>query len=166
MDGFDDFYRAEYPRVLAACRALGAGAEPAGDATDEAFARAFERWPRVRQMASPGGWVQVVAINHLRRGGRRRTIEAVALRRRATAGHAPAPAPPDAELWGAVSRLPRRQQQCIVLRYVHDLAEGAIAETLGVTRGTVASTLDAARRSLRSRLGDRTLEDNEEACHG
>jgi len=34
------------------------------------------------------------------------------------------------------------------LRYVADLSEREIADVMGVTRGTVASTLSDARRSL------------------
>jgi DNA-directed RNA polymerase specialized sigma24 family protein len=36
----------------------------------------------------------------------------------------------------------------VVLRYVADLEEREIAEVMGVARGTVASTLSDARRSL------------------
>ena len=39
-----------------------------GEAVDEAFARALERWPRVRTMDSPMGWTFTVARNRLRRG--------------------------------------------------------------------------------------------------
>jgi DNA-directed RNA polymerase specialized sigma24 family protein len=44
--------------------------------------------------------------------------------------------------------LPDRQRKAIVLRFVADLAEADIAVAMGATRGTVASTLAAARRRL------------------
>lgn len=59
---------------------------------------------------------------------------------------------PDARLWAEVRALPERQRQMVVLRYVADLAEGDIAGVLGVSRGTVASTLSDARRRLAGRL--------------
>jgi RNA polymerase sigma-70 factor (ECF subfamily) len=40
----------------------------------------------------------------------------------------------------------------VALRYVLDLPEGEIASMLGVTRGTVASTLSKARQQLNSVL--------------
>ncbi|MDP9334495.1 MAG: sigma-70 region 4 domain-containing protein, partial [Actinomycetota bacterium] len=55
---------------------------------------------------------------------------------------------PAGEVWELVRELPPRQRTAVVLRYVADLDERHIAEVMGVTRGTVASTLAAARRAL------------------
>ena len=40
-------------------------------------------------------------------------------------------------LWGALTGLPRRQRQVLVLRYYLDQSEAEIAETLQVSRGSV-----------------------------
>lgn len=146
MEGFEAWYLAEQPRVLSACVALGGDHEAACDATNEAFLRALERWDHVRAMTSPGGWVQTVALNALRRTLRRRRLEARVGRRRSD------PPVPDPELWMVVRTLPRRQQTVIVLAYVHDLPQVTIAEVMGISLGTVSSTLDAARKSLRRKL--------------
>ena len=154
MDDFEAWYRQEYPRVLAACTALAGGrAEVGRDAADEAFTRAIERWRTVRGMQAPGGWVQVVALNQLRRSFRRQRTERQAVGR---VGPAVAVTPdgPDPSVWAAVSRLPARQRACVVLRYVHDLAEADIAASLGVTRGTVSATLHHALERLRAELGE------------
>ena len=151
MEDFESWYRAERPRVMATCAALCGDVDAASEATDEAFVRALERWSSVVAMASPGGWVQVVALNHLRRGLRRRGEE-----RRLLKG-SPVDAGlaiPDWELWSVVAGLPRRQRSVVVLRYVHDLSEATIAGVLGVSRGTVASTLAAAQASLRRQLSE------------
>jgi RNA polymerase sigma factor (sigma-70 family) len=42
-------------------------------------------------------------------------------------------------LWAAVTALPTRQRQVLVLRYYLDQSEAEIAETLDVTRGSVKS---------------------------
>jgi predicted RNA polymerase sigma factor len=63
MTEFEGWYEREHPLVLAACCALGGNADVAREATDEAFVRALERWSKVGEMAAPGGWVQVVALN-------------------------------------------------------------------------------------------------------
>jgi DNA-directed RNA polymerase specialized sigma24 family protein len=157
MDDFDLWYEQEYPRVLAACAALAGELESARDATGEAFARAFERWATVSAMAAPGGWVQTVALNGLRRSLRRRRLE----RALGSAWRGPAVGLPDPELWMVVRSLPARQQTAVVLAYVHDLPGAAIAEVMGVSLGTVSSTLDAARKSLRRRLTEPiTSEEN------
>lgn len=159
MEDFDAWYREEYPKVLAACTALAGGRADVGrDATDEAFTRAIERWHSVRGMQAPGGWVQVVALNQLRRSFRRQRTERHALgRASAPAAVAPDAPGPDRAVWAAVGRLPRRQRACIVLRYVHDLAEADIAASLGVTRGTVSATLHRALERLRADLGEPVL---------
>jgi RNA polymerase sigma-70 factor (ECF subfamily) len=96
-------------------------------------------------MSSPEGWVYRVAVNVVRRSARRRSLEGRLLRRLRVDEAIPAPA---GEVWDLVRSLPERQRMAVVLRYVSDLEEGAIAQVMGVTRGTVASTLSDARRSL------------------
>jgi RNA polymerase sigma-70 factor (ECF subfamily) len=123
----------------------------ARDATDEAFARALERWDDVGAMASPGGWTYRVAINVARRRQRRAALE-----RRLLARHTTPPAVPEAarELWDVVRSLPYRQRLVVVLRYVADLPQAEIAVAMGVARGTVASTLAAAHHRLAHLLAD------------
>jgi RNA polymerase sigma factor (sigma-70 family) len=87
----------------------------------------------------------------VRRAARRRALEARFLRR-----ELPRPAELHSypEVWAAVRSLPERQRQAVVLRFVADLAEADIAVAMGVSRGTVASTLSDARHRLAGLLGD------------
>lgn len=154
-EDFELWYRQEHPRVLASCVALSGDTSAAAEAVDEAFARALERWSSVSEMSSPGGWVQIVALNQIRRVIRRRQLERILSFQRWGVERDPGPAAvPDPDLWNAVAALPTRQRLAIVLRYVHDLPETAIAEVMGIARGTVASTLAAAQASLRRALSD------------
>ena len=158
---FDVWYFDQHRKVLAACLALAGDTEVAREATDEAFARALERWGTVAAMASPGGWVQVVALNHARRLLRRRRLERRPLKHfAAPTSDAPLPCP---ELWLVVRTLPARQQTAIVLRYVGDLPEDEIAFAMGISRGTVASTLHDARSRLRAVLTNHL--DEKESAH-
>ena len=54
----------------------------------------------------------------------------------------------DEELAAAVRRLPRRQRECVALRYTEDLPLADIATTLGVTVGSVKKHLNRALTTL------------------
>ena len=73
--GFETWYRAEHPRVLAALSVVARDPDLAQEVAAEAFARALQRWERVGEMDSPGGWTYRVALNVLRRRARRAALE-------------------------------------------------------------------------------------------
>ncbi len=58
-----------------------------------------------------------------------------------------------AELVAAVSALPRRQREVVVLRYFLDLSEEQIADWLGVSRGSVKRHAFRATAALAKRMG-------------
>jgi DNA-directed RNA polymerase specialized sigma24 family protein len=149
MEPFDDWYRAEHPRLLASMVLLCGRVDEAREATDEAFARAYERWSRVGVMAAPGGWTYRVAVNVLRRRGRRHALESRLLGRNPPMPDLPAPA---GEAWMLVADLPLRQRTAVVLRYVADLPEADIAQIMGIRRGTVGAMLTQARARLGAAL--------------
>lgn len=146
---FDGWYRAERPKVEAAVAAITGRPSIAPEATDEAFTRAVERWRRVSAMDSPGGWVHRTALNVARRRLRREKVERSLLRKVAASTQEDAP-PPDwpLELWEVLKTLPPREREAVVLRHVADLSTTAIAEVMGVSRGTVSSTLHSARSRM------------------
>ena len=146
MNDFDEWYADQRPRVYVSLLALSGDADLAAEATDEAFTRAVAQWRRVRTMESPGGWTQRVAVNVLRRRMRRRRFETRLLPRLVGRDHEMMM--PTGEVWDLVRALPERQRVAVVLRYVADLTEPDIATAMGITRGTVASTLAAARERL------------------
>ena len=51
-----------------------------------------------------------------------------------------------------VAPLPERMREVVVLRHVADLTEPMIADVLGISRGTVSSTLRDAHARLAERL--------------
>src|SRR3954454_8731267 len=102
-------------------------------------------------MSSPGAWVHRVALNVLRRTMRRRSHEARILQGQHVSDVIPGERP---EVWDAVAGLPPRQRTAIVLRFVADLPEADIALAMGINRGTVSSTLAAARHTLSGVLND------------
>ena len=57
------------------------------------------------------------------------------------------------ETLAAVHRLPRRQQEVLILRYWSGLSEREIAATLGISPGSVKSAASRGIASLQSMLG-------------
>lgn len=145
---FEDWYRGAHPRLVAALTVVARDPHLARDATDEAMVRALERWERVQEMASPDGWAYRVGVNVLRRRARRSALE-----RRFTRPTPPT-APPELhpEVWEAIRSLPDRQREAIALRYLLDMTEAGVAQTMGIALGTASATLAAARTALGRQL--------------
>ena len=151
--GFTAWYVAEAPRVLLTLRAALRDDLLAEDTVAEAFARAYARWPKVSAMESPTGWVYVVALNHARSLSRRHRRETAEAERIASPEAIPGPEPENS-VWLAVLGLSSRARTAIALRYIADLPEQEIANLMGVSRGTVATTLSRARGALAEVLRD------------
>jgi RNA polymerase sigma-70 factor (ECF subfamily) len=161
---FDDFFVFEYPRLVAALTLVTGDADIARDAVDEACARAWERERRNRSIDSLPAWIRVVALNVARGRFRRRTTEQRARQRLATMAIAPAEhdQPARVDVARALAQLPRRQREVVVMHYFLDLSIDDVAAQLGVTAGTVKTSLHRARTALAAELGDR----NEEVLDG
>lgn len=145
---FVQLYEAEFPAVFRAVYAMCGDRRLAEDAAQEAFARALERWRRLRDRPWVGAWVTTTALNVARRGLRRRPVGAAA------AEDAPA-VDLDArmDLVRAIGGLPPRQQEAVVLHYVADLPVAEVAAAMGVEEGTVKAHLSRAREALARSLG-------------
>jgi RNA polymerase sigma factor (sigma-70 family) len=153
---FGAWYDQCHDRVLAGVRVTTRDSEHAPDAVSEAFTRAFSVWDRVAVMERPEAWVYTVAINVLRRRGRRAGTERRLLRQLNDREIDAAPREPhdaDDALWVAVGALPPRQRHAVALRYVLGFTQHEVAAAMGVTDGTAASTLAKARAALAQRLG-------------
>lgn len=155
-ESFDSWYAREHPRLVATLLLSTGDVELAAEGVDEAFTRALEKWDQVSVMESPTGWAFRVALNHARRTARRRSFEHRIFIRRAREVPVPAPA---GEVWQLVSALPPRQREVVVLRHIADLREAEIAQVLGISRGTVSSTLSDAHDRLGHLLDDEPLNE-------
>lgn len=155
---FDDWYRAEWPRLVASLALACGDRELAKELTSEAFARALARWPRVSRMESPGGWTYRVAVNLLRRRHGRDKAERLALVRVRSGAEQVVLPDHSAELWTLVAMLPERERIAVALRYGRGMTEPEIGAVLGVAPGTVSATLNHARNRLRVALTDTSEE--------
>ena len=115
-------------------------------------ARALVRWRRVHDYAP--AWVARVSVNlALDRDPGDAAGEPTPPRRRTRRRTVPI-SPPGAVIWPLRSpRLPKRQREAVVLRYLVDLPEADTANAMGCTVGTVKSTVARGLDKLRVELG-------------
>jgi RNA polymerase sigma-70 factor (ECF subfamily) len=129
--------------------------ESARDAVQDAFATAVRKRRAFRGDGPLDAWVWRIVLNTARAHTRRRPRNELSdtLLQSPTASSNGTPTDPaEAALRTALALLPERQRLAVFLRYYADLDYDAIAVALGVTPGTVAATLHAARATLRGRL--------------
>ena len=130
--------------------------DEAEEIVQDAFVKAHAGWPRRRDPARSLSYLRSTVLN----GARSR------LRRRALAARIPwgpernAVSAEDLALVrdehlrvvSALRRLPRRQRECVTLRYYLDLPESEIASALGISPGSVKTHLHRAVATLACRL--------------
>ncbi|WP_329522415.1 RNA polymerase sigma factor [Spirillospora sp. NBC_01491] len=124
----------------------------AEEVVQEAFLGLQRRWLRKGPPESPEAYLRTSVVNGCRSALRRRTVAA-----RAKVVHPVPEASAEAsallreeqaQVLGALDGLPRRQREVVVLRFYLGLDDQEIAAALGVSRGTVSSTISRALRSL------------------
>lgn len=153
MDGYDDFYRAEQPRMVALALALTGVPEAARDLAQDALVQAYRSWTTVSMLERPGAWVRRVTINASMSWHRRTKREAVAVARLGPAATTELPVGESDRFWHAVRSLPDRQRAAIALYYLEDRSVAQVAAVLGIGEGTVKATLHQARAKLAQALG-------------
>lgn len=142
---FDDLYRTEYVPMVKLARGLVDSSERAEEIVQDAFAKVFERWNRLR---APGGYLRVSVINGARSELRKREVS----RRLGLARRAEDDAAERDYLIDALDQLPAKQKTVLVLRFYADMSEKEIADTLGIRPGTVKSTTSRGLARLRKAL--------------
>jgi RNA polymerase sigma-70 factor (sigma-E family) len=151
MDDFEAYVAQAWPRLLRSAWLLTGDWHKAEDLVQTVLARAYGRWPKLRD-GTPDAYLRAMLATTYVSWWRRRwrgeipvenlpdrpgrdPAEAVDLR------HAMAQ---------ALSRLPPRQRAVLMLRYHGDLTEVATAEALGLSVGTVKSYTARALATLRA----------------
>lgn len=149
-------FRERYESLVGLARLLLDDRGQAEEVVQEAFARTYDGWSRVRDRDDPLPYVRRAVVN-LARGGLRRRITA---RRHVLT---PLPDAPSAEA-GALAHesrreviealrcLPRRQRECVVLRFYLDCSTAETAAALGVSEGAVKTHLHRALGALAKQL--------------
>jgi len=150
-------YTVEYVRLVGLARLLVDRREDAEEVVQEAFARTWANLGKVRG-DDPLPYVRRAVVN-LSRGRLRRRRTAAAHRPDRpvdveSAEHGAARGASAAAVVDQLRQLPRRQRECIVLRFYDDLSVPEIARALGVAEGSVKSHLHRAMATLAIQLED------------
>ncbi|WP_425548679.1 SigE family RNA polymerase sigma factor [Amycolatopsis ultiminotia] len=150
---FADFVRAALPGLLRYGHALTGNPHDGADLVQTVLEKIGTRWSYVcEKTGDPIAYVRRSMANaHISRWRRTRRENLVADPPE-TSSCAPKDPFEHEPLWQALRALPPRQRTVMVLRYYEGLSEVEIADTLGISRGTVKSQASKAIASLRVKL--------------
>jgi len=150
---FEEFFRAQFPALVRALYLLVSDRSEAEELAQEAMARVFERWDRVRTMESPGGYLYQTAVNLNRRRLRRLAVRArKLLSLGAESGSARLPEEAS-ELAEAIGSLSEGQRAAFMLVDWLGMTSEEAGRILRIAPASVRSRVHRARQSLRDRLG-------------
>jgi len=145
---FTDFVRASSGYLTRTAYLLCGDAEAAVELTQEALARTYAVWWRVRP-EDARGYARRVLVNLNVDRWRHRGPQAVELADYAASGSAEASVDDRDQVARLLRTLSPQQRQVIVLRYFEDLSEAEVARSLGVSAGTVKAACSRGLASLR-----------------
>jgi RNA polymerase sigma-70 factor (sigma-E family) len=141
VDHLTETYRAHYRSLLGLAALLLDDTASCEDVVQEAFIRVHSARKRVREPEKTLAYLRQTVVN-LSRSALRRRIMGMRLLSKpmpdmASAEEGAYEALERDELKAALRKLQRRQREVLVLRYFADMTEAQVAETLGISIGSV-----------------------------
>jgi RNA polymerase sigma factor (sigma-70 family) len=150
---FEEFFEAEYDRVVRAVFLASGQRDLAEEIAQEAMVRAYERWDRIRTMESPIGYVMKIAFNR-----QRSWLRAATRLLRLPASHEMVGGDTSDETSQRVMELlhsiPVTQRQALILVEWLGLTSEEAGKVLGIEATSVRGRIHRARDSFRHLLGD------------
>jgi RNA polymerase sigma-70 factor (sigma-E family) len=147
-DSFDEFYRASRHRVGAFLYSVCGDRSEAQDAAQDAYARAWQRWPTVGAYDDPEAWVRTVAYRLVVNRWRKARNRLIAYRRHGPASDTAPPSEDVVALVEALRQLSPAQRHAITLHHLLDLSVVDVAREVGVSTNTIKARLARGRRTL------------------
>jgi len=154
---FAAYLEARQASLLRTAYLLTGNRHDAEDLVQQAFAKLYLSWDRVRDQGSMDGYVRRILVNEhhslWRRAWKRREHSAgdQTLDRLDRPHHDTPDDGTGAALWDVVQTLPRKARAVVVLRFYEELSEAETADVLGISVGTVKSQTSRALATLRTR---------------
>jgi RNA polymerase sigma-70 factor (sigma-E family) len=151
---FREYVVARGAVLLRMAHQLAGNPADAEDLLQTALVKTYLAWDRIHDRSALDGYVRRAMVNINISWWRRRKLEEypseeipeVAVGEAGGHGHV------YELLEQALDKLPARQRTAIVLRYYEDMTEPEIAKALGISIGTVKSTVSRAMAKLRGDL--------------
>lgn len=154
-DAFDEFYRASAPRVVHVVYASTGDLELARDSTQEAFARAWQRWDQVSTADEPLAWVRTVARRIAISAWRKDSNRTKAMERHGEPVGPGGPTEDRVAVVAALKTLGDDVREALALHYLADMSVDDIARQTGSPPGTIKARLHRGRAQLAKTLTDR-----------
>ncbi|TDE42568.1 SigE family RNA polymerase sigma factor [Nonomuraea mesophila] len=153
-DEFREYVLARGPALLRAANQLTGHPLDAEDLLQNALTKTYLAWDRIEDRGALDGYVRRAMVNINISQWRRRKLEEypAADLPETTTHESVGGGEVHEQLEQALEELPERMRAAIVLRYYEDMTEPEIARTLGISVGTVKSTVSRAMAKLRSAL--------------
>jgi RNA polymerase sigma-70 factor (sigma-E family) len=148
---FRDYVTARGRALLRTAYLLTGNLADAEDLLQAALAKTYLAWDRIEDRGALDGYVRRAMVNTQISWWRRRRVQefpTAEIPDCAVDDHVRESELQDT-LRRAIDRLPRRMRAAVVLRYYEDMSEAEIASVLGVSLGTVKSTMHRAVARLR-----------------
>jgi len=148
---FGDYVRSRGGALLRAAHALTGNRADAEDLVQATLVKAYQSWSNVADPTALDTYVRRTMVNTHISGWRRRRVDEYPTDQVPDSATADATGDSDLQelVQRAVDRLPRRMRAAVMLRYYDDLSEPEVAAALGVSVGTVKSTVARAVAKLR-----------------
>jgi RNA polymerase sigma-70 factor (sigma-E family) len=166
MADYENFVRAQLPRLLRYATMLTGEREQAADLVQDVLVKAYRRWTRISDADHPDRYVVRMVTNGYLSWRLSRAARLVAT------GDVPDGVRPDdfasdhalrEDLWQRLARLPRRQRAVLVLRYYEQWSDADIAGALGCAQATVRAHAHRALTTLRNGLATEQMAEAKES---
>jgi RNA polymerase sigma factor (sigma-70 family) len=151
---FEAFFREQHARLYRVAFLLTGSSAEAQDLAQEALARAFERWERIRTMESPAGYVYRILVNLNHRRLRRLRVQARRLLPGIETEDPASAAETRSDVMRALLALRPAHREALVLVEWMGLDAAGAAEVLGIEPVSVRARLHRARKAFRQELGE------------
>ena len=152
----EELFATQYTSLLRLATLVLGDRSAAEDAVQDAFIKLHRSWHRINDLDAAPAYLRSIVMNNSRSGLRR-------VRVASKYASKVAPASDSAEdgsmqraeaqrVVDALQTLPRRQRECIALRYYLGCREREVAETLGISLGSVKSHTSRGMAALAALL--------------
>jgi RNA polymerase sigma-70 factor (sigma-E family) len=149
---FREYVNSRGRALLRAAYLLTGNLADAEDLVQSALAKTYQAWDRIQDRAAIDGYVRRAMVNTQISWWRRRKVDEFPtdeIPDQPVADTASSSELHDT-LQRAIDRLPQRMRAAVVLRFFEDMTEAEVADVLGVSQGTVKSTVSRAVAKLRA----------------